>query len=392
MDGCQDGCQDGWMNEWMNGWIDWQMVWQMARRTDRYLVQIFGTSQQVNTYSDIRVFYRQQQLEQCSTFKYLGILLDTNLTFKAHAMHMKAKTIGKIRLFGRVRNIMDRDTTDLMYKTLILPIYDYCDHVYFSMGANSIDVFQKLQNIALRIITMAEPRASTERIHADAQLPRLTQRRELHVAQQMYNFVNKICPESSSDLFEPMNTYRVRTTRSKAEDLLIVLKRRLILTERGIRYFGVVIWNAIRDYIRMEWVTKDNCQLTNLSISRSLHSRMGWRLFCTYVHICFHLFSTLTHASLILSAQTCILDDQLSSSRRNQQSRQRARDSRNVGRWNQFHHGYLITWSEGVLTLVEMMFTSNVSTLLSIIEYNQLRHNLDSQNIPPMRLCVNNNK
>ena len=122
--------------------------------------------------------------------------------------------------------------------------------MYYPLGVNSIDTLQKLQNIALRVITKAEPRASTERIHTDAQMPCLTQRRELHVAQQMYKFVNKDCPKSCSDLFVPLNESRTRTTRSEAQDLLLLPRRRLVFTERGIRYYGVVIWNAIPDNIR----------------------------------------------------------------------------------------------------------------------------------------------
>ena len=145
---------------------------------------------------------------------------------------------------------IDRNTAELLYKTLILPIYDYCDFVYYPIGANSIDNLQKLQNIALCVITKAEPRASTDIIHADARMPHLTQHLELHVAQQMHKFVNKNCPNSCSDLFESLNEQRVRKTRSEVQDLLLVPKRRLVFTERGIRYYGVLIWNAIPNNIR----------------------------------------------------------------------------------------------------------------------------------------------
>ena len=137
---------------------------------------LFGTPAQTKAYSHIKVQHREHQLEQCSTFKYLGIVLDSNLNFNAHAEYMKSKTIGKIRLLGRVRNTIDRDTAELLYKTLILPIYDYCDYVYYPLGVNSTDTLQKLQNIALCVIVKAEPRVSTDRLHTGAQMPRLTQR------------------------------------------------------------------------------------------------------------------------------------------------------------------------------------------------------------------------
>ncbi len=177
-------------------------------------------------------------------------MLDSRLTFQAHTDYMKSKTFGKIKLLGRVRNIIDKETALLLYKCLILPIYDYCDYVYYPLGANSIDVLQKLQNVALRTIICAEPCTSTETLHTTLQLPHLTNRRKFHVAVQMYDFVSGNCPEACANLFTQLNTHRQRCTRSEQDDLLVVPKRRLVTTERSICYYGVVVWNSIPDNIR----------------------------------------------------------------------------------------------------------------------------------------------
>ena len=56
-------------------------------------------------------------------------MLDSRLTF------------GKINLLGSVRNIIDREIALLLYKSLIVPIYNYCDYIYFPLNANSIDIY-----------------------------------------------------------------------------------------------------------------------------------------------------------------------------------------------------------------------------------------------------------
>ena len=193
---------------------------------------LFGTPAQLKAYDGLQVFHRNQQLTPCTTFKYLGIMLDPNLNFSAHIEYMKSKTLGKIRLLGRVCNIIDRSTAELLYKTLILPIYDYCDYVYYPINVNSIDILQKLQNVALRVITRSEPRASTNSLHIDAQMPHLTHHCKLHVAEQRYKFVNGNCPDQCTTMFQSLNEQQTRSTRSENEDLLVVLKRRLVLTER----------------------------------------------------------------------------------------------------------------------------------------------------------------
>ena len=61
-------------------------------------------------------------------------MLDCRLTFEEHANYMKSKTIGKIKLLGRIRHILDRETAIMLYKTLIILIYDYCDYLYYPLG------------------------------------------------------------------------------------------------------------------------------------------------------------------------------------------------------------------------------------------------------------------
>ena len=118
---------------------------------------LFGTSHQLHNFEDVSVTHQDTELEKCTKYKYLGIMLDSRLTFEEHVNYIKSKTIGKIRLLGRIRHIIDRDTALLLYKTLIVPIYDYCDHIYFPISVNNADSLQKLQNIALRSIVRAEP-------------------------------------------------------------------------------------------------------------------------------------------------------------------------------------------------------------------------------------------
>ena len=93
--------------------------------------------------SNIAVYHRDHLLEHCTVYKYLGIMLDPRLTFQDHMEYMKSKTFGKIKLLDRVRNIIDRETALLLYKCLILSIYDYCDYIYLPQGGNIVLTYCK---------------------------------------------------------------------------------------------------------------------------------------------------------------------------------------------------------------------------------------------------------
>ena len=47
-----------------------------------------------------------------------------------------------------VCHILDRGMVLTLYKTLILPVFNYCNYMYFSLSSTAKKVFQKLQNCA----------------------------------------------------------------------------------------------------------------------------------------------------------------------------------------------------------------------------------------------------
>ncbi len=79
------------------------------------------------------------------------MILDQGLTFSQHVEYLKAKTLSKVGLLCRAGDFVDHDTSIMLYKTLILPYYDYCD-VYHCMNQKDSYTLQKLRNCSLRQI------------------------------------------------------------------------------------------------------------------------------------------------------------------------------------------------------------------------------------------------
>ena len=96
----------------------------------------FGTRNQRDKIGNITVKFGDTVREQVDKFKYLGIILGSGLNFEAHVKYLKSKLYAKIKLLGRVRRLLDRNTALTIYKMLILPMLDYCDHIYYGISAN----------------------------------------------------------------------------------------------------------------------------------------------------------------------------------------------------------------------------------------------------------------
>ena len=95
-------------------------------------------------------------LEHVNKFKYLGIWLDSNLNFTEYVLYLKLKLYAKIKLLGRVCMLLNYKMALPIYKTLILPVLDYCDFIYYGISARDQETLQRLQNCAVRAILQVD--------------------------------------------------------------------------------------------------------------------------------------------------------------------------------------------------------------------------------------------
>ena len=70
---------------------------------------------------------RGEPINSVVTFKYLGLILDTNLNFQAHYSDLINSVQYKIHFLSKIRKFLTIKTALLLYKTTILPLIDYGD-------------------------------------------------------------------------------------------------------------------------------------------------------------------------------------------------------------------------------------------------------------------------
>ena len=131
---------------------DWYKKNKLSVNLDKTKVMFFGTKPQLTRMENVNVKLENVAIARVTKFKYLGLVLDCSLTFSQHVEYIKSKTFAKIRLLGKLSYILDRNTLLLLYKTLILPIFDYGDIVYAGINKQDSDTLQKPQNVACRAI------------------------------------------------------------------------------------------------------------------------------------------------------------------------------------------------------------------------------------------------
>ena len=80
-----------------------------------------------------------KHIEKVEVTKFLGILIDNNLSWKAHTNYI-TKIVSKFNgIIGKVRPFLNRDSLHTLYNTLVLPYLSYCTIVWGDKNSSNLD-------------------------------------------------------------------------------------------------------------------------------------------------------------------------------------------------------------------------------------------------------------
>ena len=92
--------------------------------------------------------------------KYLGVMLDNNLSWNAHVDHLQRKTNRVVTMLRRLRYTVPSCVIQNIYTAIVLPSMDYGDVVWSGCTKTIAKKLEVVQNNAARAILGAPYRSS----------------------------------------------------------------------------------------------------------------------------------------------------------------------------------------------------------------------------------------
>ena len=143
---------------------------------------VFGTQQRLcrQAIDGIDITLGGESVKCCDTFKYLGVILDSSLSLNQHIDHVKKKVSKMLGIFSRARASLTIESANRVFKSMILPILDYCGAVFHICGKGNEECLESLQRRGGRIVLNAA-HPFTEQMFTSLGWDTLTRRRETHM-------------------------------------------------------------------------------------------------------------------------------------------------------------------------------------------------------------------
>ena len=109
----------------------WLIANKLTLNMTKTEFMLIGSRQKLKTLTTSPVLSINGTLvNQVSTSKSLGVLIDANLTWGSHIEKLAKKIASGIAAIKRVRQFVPPATLHLIYKALIQPHFDYCNREF----------------------------------------------------------------------------------------------------------------------------------------------------------------------------------------------------------------------------------------------------------------------
>lgn len=154
-----------------------------------------------------------QRLEQVSSIKYLGLLLDQHMKWKEHIQNLVARIRKTFHLFVLLRSWLSRKNLRMVFYAFVYSILIYGIPIWGGAYASSFGNLEVVVNTVLRIATKSRRRTRIANLYEDFDVlsPRMT---------YVYRLILHV--HKSLNLYEKTNN--IRPTRANMQSILLITR------------------------------------------------------------------------------------------------------------------------------------------------------------------------
>lgn len=185
-----------------------------------------------------------QNLTRVITTKYLGVIIDDCLNWRAHIASLTARVRKLIYIFKNLRQAADKDTLRMTYFALCQSLLSYCVTAWGGGAKTFLLEVERAQRAVLKVILKKPFRYPTTKLYADADVLTV---RQLYIAQ--------------STLRRHALTPYTDTGKRRCDLVCKVERHRTKLAGRHFYILSKVTYNRINKEITIFNLNNFNCKI-----------------------------------------------------------------------------------------------------------------------------------
>lgn len=194
------------------------------------------------------LFLNGLELRRVDQFKYLGIILDENLSFHKYVKTLSLKISRNIGMLTRLCHFFPKAILKSIYYSFVHPYFLYCISVWASTFPSVFKSLQILQNKAMRILFNVDCRTSVRHLYGTSGIFSLDQLHLISISSICHDYQYSNLPVNFSGIFSTNSQFHNYPTTHRSDFSCEI--RPTSRAGFSIRHTGPKIWNSIPASVR----------------------------------------------------------------------------------------------------------------------------------------------
>ena len=183
------------------------------------------------------------KIEQTFTTKFLGVIIDSQLSWISHINYICGKIAKGIGIILKARKLFDRETLITLYYSFIYPYLQYCNHVWGNTYITYLQKLYILQKRIVRIIAGVKPREPSAPIFEDLKILSIFDINIYVIGKFMFEVYHHESLKVFVLMFKANSDVHNHSTRQAGHFHLPLPKK--MIGKSNVSYRGALIWNTI---------------------------------------------------------------------------------------------------------------------------------------------------
>ena len=238
------------LNNELNVISDWFKLNKLSLNIKKTNFMIFKNKHNPTTLPSIKITIDSKEIEQVKVTKFLGILIDDDLSWKSHTSHV-TKIVSKYNgIFRRIKPFLPLDVLSTLYNTLVFPYLNYCAITWADKNNANLHSLFLMQKRIIRTCTNSVWLAHTDPLFYSLKTLKVCDLYTFQTAQFMYKYHHDHLPPDilEHDFFLTNKDFHDHDTRSSAD--YHVQRTNTCLAEHTLRIQGALLWNSLNPSIK----------------------------------------------------------------------------------------------------------------------------------------------
>lgn len=197
------------------------------------------------------------KLDLVSSYKYLGVWIDSSLSFAEHLSSLQSKVKARLSFLYRNRSSFTATAKRSLVQLTVLPLFDYGDVVYRSACKGALERLNVLYHSAIRFATNAPYRTHHCDLYTLANWPSLETRRNIHWLMMVFKTLLGLTP-SYLTLLLHLRPAPTHNTRSAPLILLNAPRAHSSLGRSSFQVAAADSWNQLQKSLQLQTLTSVN--------------------------------------------------------------------------------------------------------------------------------------